>query len=146
MSSRNGSFASKVDRMVVKKSSTSQERAKAAASKPKSKPRGPKSPESSKSAFNHKAPKPIAKKAQRATGYLTPAPGREPQPRGMGEQGVNWRVHNMRMKMLRETTKGSFSQASGAKAKFKSKAAYAAKKYGQKTPAHIKDQYKDNSR
>jgi len=37
------------------------------------------------------------------------------QPRGMGEKGVNWRIHNMKMRMVRDKTKGGFSRASGSK-------------------------------
>jgi hypothetical protein len=150
MNDRNGSFASKVDRMVVPEPKSPMERAKADAykSKPKS-IKGPKSPGSSKSAFNDKTPKSAPKQSRQTKGYFTPAPGREPRPHGMGEKAVNWRVHNMRMKMLRDTTKGSFTHASGSKAQFKAKAAKlekASKKYERGKPAHIKDQHKDHSR
>jgi len=147
-SSRNGSFASKVDKMPVKpRRKTLVQRANDLNKPPKAKSqsvKGPKSPSSSQPAFQGRAPKPVKSKAKQVKGYFTPAPGREPRPHGMGENGVNWRVHNMRMKLMREATKGSFVRASGPKPK--NKAAKLVKTRGIGFLSDLKGHHKDHSR
>jgi len=149
-SSRNGSFASKVDKMpVAPRRKTLIERASDLNKPPKAKSqsvKGPKSPSSSKQAFGNKAPKPIKSKAKHVKGYFMPAPGRGPRPPGMGENGVNWRVHNMRMKLMREATKGSFVRASGPKPGHKNKAVKLVKGRGIGFLSDLKGHHKDHSR
>lgn len=99
MASRNGSYASTVDRMTVSKPATA---------KSASPSKGPPSPSSSKPAFasTDKA-KTIARKARKSRSSFRASPERGPQPRGMGEASVNWAAHIKRANAYSAGVEGS---------------------------------------
>lgn len=121
MAIRNGSYASRVDRMRT--ASTSE--------KGNSKPsKGLPSPSSSKPAFSStdKA-KTIARKAQRSKASFAPSPERGPQPRGMGERSVNWSAHIRRANAMQAEIDGPRRAATRPTAEMAQKAKEAAQKH-----------------
>lgn len=100
MSSRNTSYAHKLDRAASKQ---------AERQRPANSNQAP-SPTSSKSAFDSSKSQQLQAKAQkaskRASQSFGPSPDRAPQPRGMGELGVDWQAHIKRAESLREQESG----------------------------------------
>jgi len=144
MSSRNGSYASKVDRMPQAKVTTPIERAKAPAqkSKPSSAKAAP-SPQSAKPAFENKKAKSLTEKAHKARGQFMPSPARAPQPRGMGENSVNWQAHISRANALREQVNGPKRTTAKPPKDIATKAKKAARGYRTASPDLDKGQSPD---
>ena len=100
MSSRNTSYAHQLDRAASKQ---------AERQRPANSNQAP-SPSSSKSAFDNSKSQQLQAKAQkvgqRTSQSFGPSPDRAPQPRGMGELGVNWQAHIKRAESLRHQENG----------------------------------------
>lgn len=135
MSSRNGSYASKVDRMPQAKVTTPIERAKAPAqkSKPSSAKAAP-SPQSARPAFENSKAKALAQKARKAKGQFMPSPARAAQPRGMGENSVNWQAHISRANAMREQVDDPKRTATKPPKDIAAKAKKAAREYRAASP------------
>tara|TARA_R110002110_G_scaffold67928_9_gene184414 strand:- start:3480 stop:3917 length:438 start_codon:yes stop_codon:yes gene_type:complete len=135
MSSRNGSYASKVDRMPQSKITTPMERAKAPAQKSKSaSTKAAPSPQSARPAFENSKTKSLSQKARNAKQQFQPSPARAPQPRGMGENSVNWQAHISRANAMREQVEGSKRQAMKLPKDIATKAKKAAREYRAASP------------
>ncbi|NVD26794.1 hypothetical protein HUO14_02600 [Parasphingorhabdus flavimaris] len=135
MSSRNGSYASKVDKMPRAKLTTPIERAKAGNSTPKSiSVKAAPSPTSARPAFEGNKAKSLAQKARNAKQQFQPSPARAPQPRGMGENSVNWQAHISRANAMREQVEGPKRQAVKPPKDLASKAKKAAREYRAASP------------
>ena len=105
MSSRNGSFASRVDGQSVKSSSKTQ------------------------STFRQSATHNTQSKAKSAAARYKPSPEREPRPHGMGEQSVVRQTHAARKDALSQSLGGKFqAQAKPPKSATLEKAKNAVKK------------------
>lgn len=141
MSSRNGSYASRVDRMTLSKPTTPMERAKSAFSKEKAGPsKGPPSPNSARPAFTNNKVQTLARKAHKVRAEFAPSPERGPQPRGMGERGVNWQAHIKRANAMREQVDGPKRNVANLPPKLAEKAKKAARNIRTASPAIDKSQ------
>lgn len=96
MSTRNGSYARQVDAQTANRATS--KKAKPAKASP--------SPDSARPAFNDSKAATLARKAKSAQQQFAPIPSRAPQPRGMGETGVNRQAHINRANALHEQVKG----------------------------------------
>ncbi|MEL7197913.1 MAG: hypothetical protein AAGL10_06325 [Pseudomonadota bacterium] len=101
MSTRNTSYAHQLDRAASRQAKSQQHANSNQAP----------SPSSSKTAFDGSKAKHLQAKAQKASQQanqsFAPSPERSPQPRGMGERGVNWQAHIKRAESLRDKVEGA---------------------------------------
>lgn len=132
MSSRNTSYANQLDRAASKR---------AELQRPANSNQAP-SPSSSKSAFDSSKSQQLQAKAQKASQRTSqsfgPSPDRAPQPRGMGELGVNWQAHIKRAETLRDQENGVRRGAKKPPAQLLDKAKRAARETRAASPSFDK--------
>ena len=65
----------------------------------------PKSPTSTRPAFNNQKTTPLRQKRKKASQKISPKAEPKLQPKGMGEQGVNWEAHIARLRKARKAVR-----------------------------------------